>query len=148
MENEFTPEQKKAFSEVYLYSDDAEISEAELEMARGMFDTPEKFRLLRKILQVFTPNERGLTYTSVQSLVKAEQTDLNAYALESAVQHLAQEKVRQSLLQFYLRLREREVGKLKEKFSKQNKAEFEEKKRTEEFEEQKKADERGVGINL
>jgi len=148
MENDFTPEQKKEFNEAYSYSDGAEITEEELKTARDMFDTPDKFRLLRKILQVFTTEERGITYASVQSLVKADQNELNAYAIESAVQHLAQEKVRQSLLSFYLRLRDKEVSLLKKKFTEKNKKDFDEKKKTEEFLEEKEKEERGVGINL
>jgi hypothetical protein len=148
MENEFTPEQQKQFNEAYSYQDKAEITEDEMNTARAMFDTPEKFRILRKFLQILTQDERGVTYTGIQSLVQASESDLKTYALESAVQHLAYEKVRQALLNFYLKLHDAKLRDLKKVATAENKKQFEEDKRTEEYLKEKEEAKKRVGDNL
>lgn len=147
-EDTLTPEDKKILSEVYAYSDKANYSDEELEMARKMFDTPEKFALLRKILQVHTPEERGITFHSPQSLVNAEVTDLHKYAIETAVNHLADEKVRQTLLSFYRIMRGIFVDDKRKELEAEKQESFEEGKRTEEYTEQKEIEERVVGERL
>lgn len=144
----FTPEQEKQFDEAFSYSDKAEVTTEEYATLREMLDTPEKYRILRKILQVYTAEERGVTYQSVQSLVQANETDLKAYGLESAIQHLAYERVRQSLLSLYMKLQKHAVGTLKDKFKEENTKKFEEEKRAEEFKVNQEKEKRTLGENL
>lgn len=122
MRNEgFTGEQQRILDGIYAYRDDGEITDGDMEIAKSMFDRPEKLKLLRKIFGVLTSGERGITFRSPQALVQADVKDLQGYAIETAVNHLADEKVRQSLVQFYLRL--------KASFTEDQKAAFEEENR-------------------
>ena len=145
---ELTDEQKKAVEEAYGYRDDAEITEEDLELARKMFDAPAKFRLLRKILGVYTREERGMTFKSTEALVQADMTDLHAYGTQMAVTTLADERVRHALLTFYVRLQKSIQGEMKAGFEAQNRRDFEEDQRRKEFEEERAGKERTVGENL
>jgi len=143
-----TPEQIKQLDEVYQYSDSAHYSDEELETAKAMFDTPEKFKLLRKILQVLTPAERGLTISSSQALVEANVTDLNKYAIETAVNELADQKIKQLLYSFYRLIRTNIVTGMTKDFEEKNETEAEEVKKKEEFEKNRDKEIKNLGANL
>lgn len=147
-ESEFTDAQIKALQEMYSYTDGYEYTPADLKLAQQMFDTPEKFLLLRKIFGVHTPNEKGLTMQGPQAVVEASITDMQAYAIETAVNHLANEKVRQALVAFYRVVRQEMVQKKADEFRAANKEEAEEKIRTEQFEKQQAEDERVLPVNV
>ena len=140
--------QKKELEEMYLYTDSAHYSDEELDLAKIMFDTPEKFKLLRKILQVLTPEERGLTIASSQSLVQADVTELHKYAIETAVNNLADEKIKQLLYSFYRLVRNNIVTAKTKEFEKINEKEEDEKKRTEEFAKNRDKEIKNLGQNL
>lgn len=144
----YTEEQKEVLETIYGYSDKANYSEDDIAIAKKMFDTPEKFALLRKILQVLSPDERGLSIPNVQTLVNADIKDLHAYAIETAVNNLADEKVRQTLNAFYRLLRTNIIDEKKTEFDEINQQSFEESKNTEEFSEQQKKDKEKFGENL
>jgi len=143
-----TPEQTKELEEMYSYTDSAHYTDEELDLAKIMFDTPEKFKLLRKILQVLTPEERGLTISSSQSLVEANVTDLNKYAIETAVNNLSDEKIKQLLYSFYRLLRNDIITKKTKELSEKNDKEAEETKRKEEFEKNRDKEVKNLGENL
>jgi len=140
--------QKKELEEMYSYTDSAHYTDEELDLAKIMFDTPEKFKLLRKILQVLTPEERGLTIASSQSLVQADVTELHKYAIETAVNNLADEKIKQLLYSFYRLVRNNIVTAKTKEFEKINEKEEEEKKRTEEFAKNRDKEIKNLGQNL
>ena len=140
--------QTKELEEMYSYTDSAHYTDEELDLAKIMFDTPEKFKLLRKILQVLTPEERGLTIKSSQSLVEANITDLNKYAIETAVNNLADEKIKQLLYSFYRLLRNDIITKKTKELSEKNDKEAEETKRKEEFEKNRDKEVKNLGENL
>ncbi len=140
--------QKKELESMYDYTDKAHYSDEELELARLMFDTPEKFKLLRKILQVLTPEERGLTISSSQSLVEANVTDLNKYAIETAVNELADQKVKQLLYSFYRLLRNDIITKKTKEMVESNEKEADEQKKKEEFEKNRDKEVKNLGENL
>lgn len=146
-EEDLTPEQQKVLKEIYQYSDAGQLSEEDLKLGALMFDTPEKFKLLRKILGILTHEERGLTFLSPQSLVRAEIGDLHKYAVETAVNNLADEKIRNALFSFYRNIRTYLVNEKKTAFTEANLAEFEEEKRREQFEKDKDTGE-AIGRNL
>lgn len=131
VDNELKPEQQKVLEEIYLFEDSGHINEADLKLAAEMFDTPQKFQLLRKIFGVLTQEERGLTMISPQSLIEANVAELNKYAIETAVNNLAQEKIRNSLFSFYRNVRAYLVKEKKAQFEEENQAEFDEEKRRE-----------------
>lgn len=147
-ENGLTPEQEREVQEAYMLTEGYEISEEEISVARAMFDTPEKFLLLRKILQVFTLEERGISYKSPQALVEADPVKLQEYAVASAIDALADEKVRKALSRFYVLVRGINQESMTADFKKQNDEAVEEAKRTEEFEERQEEQNRPVGPNL
>jgi len=140
--------QTKELEEMYSYTDSAHYTDEELDLAKIMFDTPEKFKLLRKILQVLTPEERGLTISSSQSLVEANVTDLNKYAIETAVNNLSDEKIKQLLYSFYRLLRNDIITKKTKELSEKNDKEAEETKRKEEFEKNRDKEVKNLGENL
>lgn len=144
---DLTLEQQRVLKEIYQYSDSGQLSEEDLKLGAAMFDTPEKFKLLRKILGILTYEERGLTFLSPQSLVRAELSDLQKYAVETAVNNLADEKIRNALFSFYRNLRTYLVKEKTAEFNEENQAEFEEEKRREKFEEEKNLGE-AIGRNL
>ena len=143
-----TENQKTELAEMYSYTDSAHYTDEELDLAKIMFDTPEKFKLLRKILQVLTPEERGLTISSSQSLVEANVTDLNKYAIETAVNNLSDEKIKQLLYSFYRLLRNDIITKKTKELSEKNDKEAEETKRKEEFEKNRDKEVKNLGENL
>lgn len=146
-EDDLTVEQQKVLKEIYQYSDEGQLNEEDLKLGAAMFDTPEKFKLLRKIFGILTRDERGLTLFSPQSLVRAEISDLQKYAVETAVNNLADEKIRNALFSFYRNVRVYLVSEKKKEFEEENQAEFEEDKRRDKFEEEKDVGE-AIGKNL
>lgn len=144
----YTPEQVEVLETVYGYSDKANYSDEEIALARKMFDTPEKFALLRKILQVLTPAERGLTIKNPQAFVDASVQDLQKYAIETAVNNLADEKIRQTLYAFYRLVRQTIVQEKKNEFDAVNKESFDEQKRTEEFNAEEERQKKTFGEQL
>jgi hypothetical protein len=133
---------------VFSFSDEYELTDADFERLVEIFQKPEDFKLLRKILGMHTPNEAGLTFKSPHKLIEATLADREAYAIEHAVSMLADERIRQSLISTYLQVRRFKQDRMKTDFEKQNQTDFEEGKRTEEFEEKQEEEKRSVGVNL
>ncbi len=147
-ENGLTAEQERAVQEAYMLVEGYEISEEEIEEARKMFDTPEKFILLRKILQVFTLAERGISFKSPQALVEADPLKVQEYGIASAIDAMADEKVRKALSRFYVLIRGVNQEAMTADFKKANEETADEEKRTEEFNAEQEANGRKVGENL
>lgn len=147
-ERGLTDEQELALREVYSYVDEAEYTEEDFALARKMFDTPEKFKLLRKILGIHTREERGITFKSTTALVDANPNQLQEYAIAVAVSELADERIRKALASMYVQLRERNRESKADEFRKQNEVEVKEAALTEEFEDQQAEEKRQVGENL
>lgn len=145
---ELTKEQKAELEEVFQYNEKAEYTEAEKELLKTMFDSPEKLLVLRKALSLITADERGLKFPSPQNLVQASLTDLQAYAIETAVNNLAEEKVRSSLFSLYRMLHASKVVETRSKFEAKNKEDFEEGKKKEKFNEENIEAEKILGDNL
>lgn len=143
-----TEDQKKILGETFSYSDEYELSESDFDRLIEMFKTPEDFKLLRKILGQHTPNEAGLTFKSPHKIIEATLADREAYAIEHAVSVMADERIRQSLVNMYVQLRRVIQDRMKTGFEAQNKAEFEEEKMTEDFEEKQAEEKRTIGVNL
>lgn len=145
---EFSPEQIEILSKTYSLTDDYEITEEELAIARKMFPTAKEFQVLRKILGIYTQPERGMTMSNAQSLVEADPAEQNKYVMESVVNELADVKVRHSLIQFYNRLRGDIRQEQADFFRTENKKKFEEEQRAEESEAKEEEDERTLPINV
>lgn len=143
---DLTEEQKKIVQDVYGYIDTAAYSDEEIAIAKQMFDTPEKFRLLRKILQVFTHEERGLSMPDPLNSLSAE--NFEKLGIEVSIARKVDERIRSTLVNFYLTLREEFREDKRIELEKQNQAEFEENKRTEKYKEEQEETNRVLGPNL
>ncbi len=147
-ERGLTAQQEEILTGVYGYVDSAEMTEEEFVLAEKMFDTPEKFKLLRKILGLHTAEERGLTFKSPQALIDANPNQLQEYAVASVVSTLADERIRNALVTIYVQLRERNREAKADEFRSKNEQDAREKEMTEEFEEQQEEERRPVASHL
>ncbi len=145
---ELTKEQQAELEEVFQYDEKCEYTEEEKVILKEMFDSPEKLLVLRKALSLFTSDERGLKFPSPQNLVQANLNDLQSYAIETAVNNLATEKVRTALFSLYRMLHASKVVAKRAEFEAKNKEDFEEKKKKEKFNEENKEAEKILGDNL
>ncbi len=96
---ELSREQEKTLSEVFQYTDKADISDAEIELARQMFDSPEKFVLLRKILGVITQEERGIHYEG--ELAGLTANSFEAYGIEALIKKNTDDRIKRGLGSLY-----------------------------------------------
>lgn len=147
-ENGLTAEQEQIVRGVYQYTDKYELTDDDMKLAAEMFDTPEKFLLLRKLLGMYTPNEAGLTFKSPHKLLEASIADLQAYGLESAVSNLADERIRMSLITLYNRIRHHIQSTMTDQFKSANEKHDAEAKLSEEFAEEQEEGRQIVGPNL
>lgn len=147
-ENGLTAEQEQIVREVYQYSDKYELTDEDMKLAAEMFDKPEKFLLLRKLLGIYTPNEAGVTFKSPHKLLEASVADLEAYGLESAVSNLADERIRMSLISLYNRVRHHIQSKMSGKFKAENEKADADAKLSEEFADEQEQSKRRVGPHL
>lgn len=145
---ELTKDQQEELENVFQYKEKAEYSEEEKDILKKMFDSPAKLLLLRKVFSLFNSEERGLKFTSPQNLVQANINDLQSYAIETAVNNLAEEKVRTSLYSIYRMLHASKVVDKRAEFEAKNKEDFEESKKKEKFNEDKVEGEKVLGDNL
>lgn len=145
---ELTKEQQEELEAVFQYNEKSEYTEEEKEILKKMFDSPEKLLVLRKALSLFTADERGLKFPSPQNLVQASLADKEAYAIETAVNNLATEKVRTALFSLYRMLHASKVVEKRTEFEVKNKEDFEEKKKKEKFNEENIEAEKILGDNL
>lgn len=140
-----TEDQERILSEVFMFSEAGDLSDDDVKTLAEMFDTPAKFQLLRRALQVLTPAERGLTIKDSKTFIETQPHDFQQYAFDMAVDLRADEKVRTSLVSLWRRVGQFYVGKKREEFEAQNQAAFEEGQRTEAYEEEKEGEDRTVG---
>lgn len=143
-----TEKQAKEVNTIFPYSDGYELTEEDLKRMSEIFTKPEDFLLLRKILGIHTPNEAGMTFKSPHKLLEATLQDREAYAIEHAVSMMADERIRQALINMYAQIRGFKKNELKEYLERKNQEDFEEAQRTEKFEEEQEEAQRTVGVNL
>lgn len=147
-ENGLTDEQEQVIRGVYRYSDKYELTDEDIALAAEIFNTPEKFLLLRKMLGVHTPNEAGMLFKTPHKLMEASVTELQAYGLESAISNLADERIRIALIGMYNRVRHYIQENMSATFKADNEKTDAERKLSEEFAEQSEEDKQIVGPNL
>ena len=59
--DKMTPEQEKVLAEVYNLKEGAELTSEEIDKAIEMFNSPESFIILRKVLGIASYADRGIT---------------------------------------------------------------------------------------
>lgn len=143
-----TEEQKKELGELFAYDEQATINKEDLAWARKMFKKPEDFQRLRRVLQLFVQSERGIAAVNPQSMINAPVTDMQAYAIETAVNNLAEERVRTSLFSLYRMLRADIVNERKDKMVEANAEEKKEEERVEAKREELAKEQQRFGDNL
>jgi len=141
-----TKEQKEILESVFQYTDKFEITDKEKLVIREMFDTPEKFALLRKILGVLTRDERGLTMPSAEANLSAD--DYESLGRELELSRRVDERIRGALVNLYRLTRQDIVAEKTKEFEETNRKAEEEKEKTKEYEEQQDVDKRVAGENL
>lgn len=97
-------EKQDILSEVYKLDTKAEITKEDIAWAKDKFKDPEDFQRLRKILRVVTEEEKGIAYQSEIASVPDE--DLKRFAIDVKINNLANERIRNALLSFYVMLRD------------------------------------------
>lgn len=138
---DFTQEQKDILKNIYHYKNDIELSEQEMQTVIEMFDTPDKFIILRKMLMIFSDEERGLVLPNDAIRISTLPENLETYGLQVAVNSLADEKIRQSLQNFFQKVQAFHKNKLETQFKKENEIK-------EEILLEKETDKKVVGDNI
>lgn len=147
-ESTITPEQQKEIDNVYSYQESAELTPKEIEMVVEMFDVPEKFLVLRKMMQVFTSEERGLVIPNSYVAIDALPEDLEKYGLKVAIESRADEKVRQALSSFYRKVQLLKMREKREELEEKNLIDHEEAKAREKMDEEDTEAQQNFGENL
>ena len=98
-----TPEEiKEITDEVYKLKTQADITEEDIAWGKEKFTKPEDFVMLRKILRLLTNEDRGIFHTSMEEVMGTSDEDLKRFALDVKVNNMTQERIRQSLVSFYI----------------------------------------------
>lgn len=140
--------QEDILKDVYKYQSKAELTQEEKNIILEMFDKPEKFVVLRKVFQVLTQEERDIQIPSEEALIDVNPQELQKYGLQVAINMRADEKIRQSLLSFYQKVKTWHETTVEEKMKT---AEVEKKKEEDKKEEMQEKDElakQRVGENV
>lgn len=115
---ELSTEQEALLKSVYQYTDKADFSDAEIEAAKEMFDSPEKFVILRKIFGVITEEERGINYQGKLATLSAN--DFQQMGIEASIQKAVEARIQRGLAQFYSLLKGELKVEMKAKMEKDN----------------------------
>lgn len=145
---ELTPEQNNQIAHEFLYQEEADLSEEDMDRLSEIFGAPEDLKLIRKLLNVVTRDERGFLHQDPLAAIQADDADLKKYAIDCAVELLASEKVRNALNSGYVRIKRHRQKKMATDMENQNQADFEEEQRTEEFDEEQEERNRNLPPNV
>lgn len=115
-DQKYTTEQEDILKNVYKYKRKAELTQEEIDAVLEMFDKPEKFVILRKMLQVFSDDEREIDIPSEAALINTNPGQLQEYGLQVAINMRADEKIRQALASFYTKVKTWHVSEKEAEF--------------------------------
>lgn len=115
-EQKYSIEQEDILKNVYKYKRKAELTQEEIDAVLEMFDKPEKFVILRKMLQVFSDDEREIDIPSEAALINTNPGQLQEYGLQVAINMRADEKIRQALASFYTKVKTWHVSEKEAEF--------------------------------
>lgn len=93
-------EVNEIISNVYKLQSEAELKEEDIAWGKKVFQEPEDFHRLRRILRVITDNERGITWQEELSSVPDSENH-EKFAFDVKVHNAVNEKIRNALLGFY-----------------------------------------------
>lgn len=143
-------ERELILKEVYKYTGAMQLTELEKAEVLDMFQTPSRFTILRKLLNVFTTDERDFVLPSEEIKIAENgvPTDFKEYGERVYINALAEDKMRKSLASAYANVRAWQVA------SKEAELDAEEAKKKEEADlkekgaEEKKEEKRVAGENV
>lgn len=145
-----TPEQEAILKDVYKYNGAVVLTDEEKSELRDMFKTPERFTILRKVLNVFTNEERDIVLPSEEIGLSEEgiPADFAHYGQKVYVNALADEKIRKNLLSVYSSLQAWHKTKKQEEFEAEALEEKKEAEAREKLEEEQELAKKRVGENV
>lgn len=145
-----TPEQEAILKDVYKYNGAVVLTDEEKAHLRDMFSTPERFTVLRKVLNVFTNAERDIVLPSEEIGISEDgiPADFAHYGQKVYVNALADEKIRKALLSVYSSLQAFHKTVKQTEFEEEVKAEKEEEETREKLTEEEELAKQRVGENI
>lgn len=146
--DKMTPEQEKVLNEVYNLREGSELSVEEIDKAIEMFDKPENFIILRKVLGIASYADRGITLQNPALKAGSSPEDYEEYGKRVAIEILADEKIRQTLFAFYKQIQSFKIREKRKEIEEENAKSVEEEKNTKEFEKEQEISKRVFGENL
>lgn len=133
---------------VYKYQSKAELTTEEIDTIVKMFDTPEKFIVLRKMLQVLTQEERDIIVPSEEAMIDVNPQEMAKYGLQVAINMRADEKIRQALLSMYQKVKTYHQTELEKTLEFEEVKTKEEEEKREQMQEEDELAKQRVGENI
>lgn len=144
-------EKKEILKNVYAYNDDRFISPEEVQTLREMFNTSDKLKLLRKVLNIFTSQEEGIMPPISDIYIGKVDVNRNAeeYGKAVLINNLADKKIRDSLAFVYQTIKKSIEDETRNEIEKSQKELREELEKQEKKQEELKEENRiNLGENL
>lgn len=147
---DYTKEQQDILKDVYKYDGAVSLTKEERDILVAMFENPQSFVILRKILNIFTNVERDIVLPSEEIGLSEEgiPADFAHYGQKVYVNALADEKIRKNLLSIYSTIRAWKVAQKEEEFAAEAEEEKKEEEVKEKMEEEKELSKKRVGENV
>lgn len=146
--DKMTPEQEKIINEVYDLREGAELTTEEINKAIEMFSSPESFIILRKILGVASYADKGITIPNPALKAGSTPDDYEEYGKRVAIEILTDEKIRQTLYNFYKQIQSLKIKEKRKEIETENAKKGEEERIAEELNKEQEKDKRIFGENL
>ena len=146
--DKMTPEQEKVLAEVYNLQEGAELTAEEIDKAIEMFNSPESFIILRKVLGIASYADRGITLQNPALKAGSTPEDYEEYGKKVAIEILADEKIRQTLFAFYKQIQSFKIKEKRKEFETENAKKEEEDKIAEELNKVEEKNKRVFGDNI
>ena len=144
-------EKKEILKNVYAYDDERYISPEEIQTLREMFNTSDKLKLLRKVLNIFTTQEEGIISPISEIYIGKADANRNAeeYGKAVLINNLADKKIRDSLAFVYQTIKNSIEDETRNEIEKSQKELREELEKQEKKQEELKEENRiNLGENL
>jgi len=144
-------EKKEILKNVYAYNDERYISPEEIQTLREMFNTSDKLKLLRKVLNIFTTQEEGIISPISEIYIGKADANRNAeeYGKAVLINNLADKKIRDSLAFVYQTIKNSIEDETRNEIEKSQKELREELEKQEKKQEELKEENRiNLGENL
>lgn len=147
---DYTKEQQQILKDVYKYDGAVSLTQEEKDILIAMFENPQSFVILRKILNIFTNVERDIVLPSEEIGLSEEgiPADFAYYGQKVYVNALADEKIRKNLLSTYSTIKAWKVSQKEEEFAKEAEDEKKEEEVKEQIEEEQELAKQRVGENV